>query len=98
MRTRLQRFGRGWSWLRGVRAAVLTFAAGVVFLALFGGELEEAYGLGMLFHLRGQLPAPSDVVAVAINRASAENLGLPFPPPWPRTVHADLIRALDAHG
>jgi adenylate cyclase len=80
-----------------VRVAVLTAAAGLVFLALFGGDLEEVYGLDLLFQLRGPAPAPPGIVVVAIDRASAERLGLPSPP-WPRTVHADLIRKLDQSG
>src|SRR6266446_10108537 len=94
---RLQKLGRGWSWLRGVRVAALTAVAGLVILTVFGGELEEAYGLGALFQLRGRPTAPPEIVVVAIDRASEERLHL-RPPPWPRTVHADLIRTLDRGG
>src|SRR5882672_207225 len=86
-----------WSWLRGARVAALTTVSGLVVLTLFGGDLEAEFGLGALFQLRGRAPAPSKIVIVAIDRASEERLRLP-PPPWPRTVHADLIRTLDRGG
>jgi adenylate cyclase len=90
--------GRIWSWMRGVRVAVVTAVAGLAFLSL-AGSLEETYGLGTLFRVRGPLMAPSEIAIVAIDRASADSLDLPGPPlPWPRTVHADLIRALDRFG
>src|SRR5690242_12890007 len=95
---RIAGFGCQWSTHRGLRVTGLTVVAGAIFLALLGGDVEEAYGLGALFQLRGRQPAPPQVAVVAIDRASAESLGLPFPPPWPRTMHADLIRALKERG
>jgi adenylate cyclase len=68
----------------------------LLFLSL-GGGLEEAYGLGTLFRLRGPVSPPPGIVVAAMDRASAERLGLSSPP-WPRTIHADLISALDRHG
>src|SRR5262245_59052638 len=97
MWNRLQRGGHGWSWVRGARVAALTAAVGFIFLALLGGELEEVYGLGALFRVRGPVPAPPDVVIVAIDLASQERLKLRSQP-WPRTVHADLIRVLKREG
>jgi adenylate cyclase len=86
------------SWHRGIRVTFLAAAAGLVFLALFGGDVEEGYGLGSLFALRGRAPPPPEIVLVAIDRASAESLKLPFPPPWPRTAHANLAKALTERG
>src|SRR5262245_32588411 len=98
MATSRQRFWRGWSWLRGARIAALSAAAGLAFLAI-GGDLEEDYGLGSLFQLRGPTPAPADVVIVGMDRASAESMGLGLPPRrWPRDVHARLTDVLAAHG
>src|SRR5258706_15782947 len=90
---------RGWSWVRGAYVGALTAAAGLLFLTPLGGDLEEVYGAGALLQLRGPAPPPPDVVIVAIDRASAESLGLPPPPrPWPRAFHAKLVDALAARG
>src|SRR5262245_60297677 len=83
-----------WSLHRGARVAALSAAAGALFLSL-GGGVEEAYGLGTLFRVRGPMPPPSEIVIAAMDRGSAEELGLPSPP-WPRTIHADLVRTLDS--
>ncbi len=50
------------------------------------------YDVGQKLHLQ---PAPSDVVIVAIDENSLFQLGRW---PWPRNVHADLIRRLKAEG
>ena len=90
---------RGWSWVRGAYVGALTAAAGLLFLTPLGGDLEEVYGVGALLQLRGPAPAPADVVVVAIDRASAENLGLPPPPRlWPRAIHAKLVESLASRG
>jgi adenylate cyclase len=60
---------------------------------------EEGVGLGMLFKLRGQLPAPKEVVIVSINGDTAAQLGLGEEIPyWPRTLHAELIDRLHQAG
>src|SRR5258706_7339370 len=90
---------RGWSWVRGAWVAILTAAAGLLFLTPLGGDLEEVYGVAALLQLRGPAPAPADVIVVAIDRASAESLGLPPPPRlWPRAVHAKLVDSLASRG
>jgi adenylate cyclase len=85
---------RDWSLLRGARVAGLSASAGVAMLSL-GGDLEEAYGLGTLFRVRGALPPPPGIVIAAMDGDSAQELGIESSP-WPRTFHADLIRALDS--
>jgi len=96
MATRWQTFWRSWSWFRGARVAALSAAAGLVALSPLGGGFEEDYGLRPLFRVRGPSAAPSEVIVVAIDRASADRLGLPVPPRrWLRTFHADLIEALE---
>ena len=97
MRLGRREHSRGWSWARGIRVAGLSAVVALLFLTPLGGGLEEQYGLGALFQFRGEQSAPPGVVIVAIDRASAEELGLP-PPPWPRSYHAKLVRALAQHG
>ncbi len=58
-------------------------------------DLEEKAGLDWLFTLRGPRTPPSDVVVVAIDKPSADTLGLPVEPDkWPRRQHAHLIDRL----
>ncbi len=58
-------------------------------------DLEEKAGLDWLFTLRGPRTPPSDVVVVAIDKPSADTLGLPGEPDkWPRAYHAQLIDRL----
>ncbi|MEC5215693.1 adenylate cyclase [Actimicrobium sp. GrIS 1.19] len=57
--------------------------------------LEQTHGLAWLFGWRGALPAPVDVVIIAIDGESASRLGLPArPAQWPRRLHAQLIHQL----
>src|SRR5215472_9462809 len=66
---------------------------------LVGGGIEDRIGQFVLFHLRGPLPAPPEVIVVAKDRVSAEALGLPTGNrPWPRSLHARAIEKLKAHG
>ena len=97
MWTRTPNVSGTWSWLRGARVAALCAAAGLVALSPLAGGLEETYGLGTLFRVRGPLYPPPGILIAAIDRVSAESLGLPAPP-WPRTIHADLVRILDKRG
>jgi adenylate cyclase len=61
--------------------------------------LEENYGLHWLFALRGPISPPSEVVVIAIDKASADELGLPITPSlWPRNLHARLIENLSHAG
>ncbi len=74
----------------------LTGILGVVInLVPFGLDLEENIGLDLLFKLRGAKEAPSDVLIVTIDKASADKLNLPPDPvKWPRTLHALLTENL----
>jgi adenylate cyclase len=60
-----------------------------------GGEIE-AQALDAFFLLRGARPAPPGIVIVAIDEPSIQELGLPWP--WPRSLHAELLRKLDKAG
>ncbi len=53
----------------------------------------------MLAVLRGPLPPPDNIAVVAIDDDSIKKfLSQGYPPPWPRSFHADLIRALVTGG
>lgn len=63
-------------------------------LSLF--SLMELKGLDLLFTLRGSLSAPKDIVIVAIDESSMAEIGQQWP--WPRSLHAQLIRQLNQAG
>jgi diguanylate cyclase (GGDEF)-like protein/PAS domain S-box-containing protein len=72
------------------------FASFVVAAALsFGlhGELFDAL-VDMRFHLTGR-PASGDIVIVAMDAHSLDDIGVW---PWPRTIHAEMIRRLREAG
>jgi adenylate cyclase len=67
----------------------------VVSVTSFGVALEENIGLHLLFKLRGAREAPPDVVVVATESASENQLDLPTSlTKWPRSLHARLINNL----
>jgi adenylate cyclase len=67
----------------------------IVTLLPVGSILEEDIGLDILFKLRGARKAPKEVVVVAIDKSSADNLNLSErPEKWPRSVHATLVENL----
>src|SRR5690349_15772441 len=58
-------------------------------------DLEEDWGLGLLFKLRGAVKPPAEVLVVSMDRESSERLNLsPNPDRWPRSAHAALIDRL----
>ncbi|MGD2151226.1 MAG: adenylate/guanylate cyclase domain-containing protein [Desulfobacterales bacterium] len=64
-----------------------------------GLNLEENFGLNLLFRLRGVREPPSDVVIVSLDKASTHNLNLPAEPEkWPRSFHARLTENLAGLG
>lgn len=84
---------------RLLRAAVLGLVIGFLGLAVglspLGLAVEEDMGLDWLFRLRGPVRPPSEVVIVAMDRASSEVLGLPHDfRRWPRRFHARLVNTL----
>ena len=61
----------------------------------FGTSLEEAYGLHLLFILRGTRQVPTEVVIISLDKSSAEHLDISDSPrKWPRSLHAHLIEKL----
>ena len=78
--------------LLGLFTGILGILASLVPFVL---DLEEKAGLDWLFTLRGPRTPPSDVVVVAVDKPSADTLGLPVEPDkWPRLLHAQLIDRL----
>jgi adenylate cyclase len=71
----------------------------LVYFGLFGFDLEENLGLDLMIRAQGQKPAPSEVIVVNLDKASANRLGLPVElHKWPRTVHAQLVDRLAGAG
>jgi adenylate cyclase len=82
--------------LFGLLIAVIGVVASFVNVA---HELEENSGLGLLFQLRGEKPAPPEVVIISIDRESSEHLKQhDNPDRWPRSLHARLIDILAKEG
>jgi adenylate cyclase len=80
-------------------ALIIGFLGTGLGLLPFSVGWEESVGLGLLFKLQGQRPAPEDIVIVSINGETAAQLGLGEEiPQWPRTLHADLINRLHEVG
>ncbi len=59
-------------------------------------SLLELKGLDLLFTLRGALPPPQSIVLVAIDESSMAEIKRQWP--WPRSLHARLIRQLHQAG
>ena len=87
-------------WIKRLLLGSLIGLLGVLaILTPVGSQLEEDLGLSWLFHLRGAITAPREVVVVAIDKLSADQLGLPRTPSlWPRNLHARLIERLSKAG
>ena len=88
---------------RLLRSIVLGTLIGIVGITLslspLGLDLEENLGLDLLFHLRGTVRPPPDVVIVSIDRKSAETLQVSKDSrKWPRSLHAQLTDRLLKEG
>jgi adenylate cyclase len=69
------------------------------FLTPVGTSVEEDFGLGWLFQVRGPNPPPPEVVLVTIDTASMRALELDRRHyKWPRALHADLVNRLSSVG
>lgn len=80
-------------------SALVSLLGVVAVLFPVGYDLEENFGLGLLFGLRGEASPSEEVVIVAIDEASADALGLPRDSRfWPRSLHAELVRRLSDAG
>ncbi len=64
-----------------------------------GYEFEQNIGLDGLFKLRGPIPAPPEVMVIAITDQTGEQLKVSkLPREWPRTLHARLVENLTRAG
>ena len=69
---------------------------GLGFLATPWGKTWESFSYDILFLLRGELATPNDIVVVAIDESTFDEIDLQWP--WPRSIHADLIESLSQSG
>ena len=88
---------------RSVKTLGISFGAGLLGVLLsippFSIDLQEHFGLKLLFYLRGARPPPSEVLIVSLDRDSAEALNLSRKTQnWPRTLHAQLVQTLSRQG
>jgi len=62
-----------------------------------GYDIEENFGLDLLFSVRGQRPPPENTVIIAIDKVASDFYHLPnIPAKWPRELHAELIQYLQS--
>jgi adenylate cyclase len=87
-------------WVKG-----LLVGAGIAVLGALasltppGQALERTLGLSWLFHARGAIEPPADVLVVALDQESQQRLGLPPTiREWPRRLHAELVERLSTAG
>ncbi len=78
-----------------VLAAALVLLAGAYSLSPWGQALNRLV-FDSLFLLRGPLPVSDEVILVAIDEPSFQQIGQQWP--WPRSLHAHLIEQLFADG
>lgn len=80
-------------------ALILAMAGTCLFFTPHGQSVEEAFGLRLLFQLRGPRQIPENAVIINIDDSSSEKLHLPRHfSKWPRTIHAALVDRLKAYG
>jgi adenylate cyclase len=82
-----------------LKAAAFGSCLGLLGLLLsfsqFFHDLEEDWGLGLLFKLRGAKHPPAEAVVISIDKDSADRLNIPEnPDKWPRSLHARLVDIL----
>ena len=88
---------------RLIRTAALGFVLWLVAVALFSLPVfqswEEDLGLSALYHGRGPVPAPQDIVLVSIDKSTSAHYQLPnLARKWPRTMHVRLLQRLRKAG
>jgi adenylate cyclase len=81
---------------RAVGLGLLIAIAMVILSFLPFGHTLENQTLDLFFRLRPTAPHPSDLLIVGIDEPSFQEL--PHSWPWPRRLHADLVRRLNAGG
>lgn len=88
------------AWIRRLVMGLLVGTLGVLASwTPWGSEWEKGLGLSWLFQLRGATAPPVNVMVVAIDKLSSDELGFPpMPDRWPRGTHARLIEKLSNAG
>ncbi|BBO70240.1 hypothetical protein DSCA_41700 [Desulfosarcina alkanivorans] len=88
---------------RSVKTLGVSLGAGLLGVILsippFSLDLQEHFGLKLLFYLRGVRRPPSEVIIVSLDRESVAALHLPKKiQKWPRSLHAQLVQTLTRRG
>jgi adenylate cyclase len=81
---------------RTVGLGLLVAMAMVVLSFMPFGRTLENQTLDLFYRLRPVTPQPADLLIVGIDEPSFQEL--PYSWPWPRRLHADLVRRLSAGG
>jgi adenylate cyclase len=83
---------------KGRSLALGLFVAGFMVLLSFlpFGRALENQTLDLFYRVRPVVPPPADLLIVAIDEPSFQELKHPWP--WPRRLHAELVRRLVAGG
>jgi adenylate cyclase len=78
---------------------LLAIASTCFYFTQYGQNIEESFGLALLFKLRGPRESPTNVVIINIDDTSSDQLtpSLHFSK-WPRTIHAALVNRLKVYG
>lgn len=77
-------------------ALFATFLHTILFTGL--GDSLEPWVLEVWFNVRGAQKAPKDVVLIAMDEDSYDELDLSMSEAWPRVIHAELLDRLAAAG
>ena len=87
---------KGFSILPAATVAAVAFGMTLLLSNLSFFSFLELKGLDLLFTLRGALSPPDSIVIVAIDEPSMAEIKQQWP--WPRSLHAQLIRQLHQAG
>jgi hypothetical protein len=77
-------------------ASFATLLHGFLFIGM--GDFLEPWALEVWFNVRGAEKAPEDVVLIAMDEDSYDELDLQMSEVWPRVIHAELLDRLAAAG
>jgi len=88
---------------RSIKTLIVSLGAGLLGVVLsmpsVSLDLQEHFGLKLLFTLRGKRRPPSEVIIITMDQASIERLNLPKRVQnWPRALHAQLVQTLTHQG